>query len=81
MYYVIKVTTHAAHNEVIRTGAGDLIVKTTATPERGKANKKVLALLAEFFAVPPSRIQFVKGKYTSRKLIHITADPGRPAKT
>ena len=71
MYFHIKVVTNASKNEIIAQGKGAYLVKVTATPERGKANKKVLELLAAHFNVAKTDIGIVKGKYTSKKLINI----------
>ncbi|MFH1092852.1 MAG: DUF167 domain-containing protein [Candidatus Omnitrophota bacterium] len=71
MFISIKVITNAAKNEIIEKSKGELIVKVTATPERGKANKKVLEFLAEYFNVNKTDILIVKGKYNSKKIINI----------
>ena len=59
---------------MIRKGNGELLVKVTAVAERGKANKKVQRLLADFFNVPVSAVTFVKGAFTSRKVVAIARD-------
>lgn len=71
MFISIKVITNAAKNEIVEKAKGAFIVKVTATPERGKANKKVLESLAEYFNVRKSDILIVKGKYNSKKIINI----------
>ena len=71
MFISIKVVTNAAKNEIIEKGKGEFVVKVTAAPERGKANKKVLEHLAEYFNVRKSQILIVKGKYNSNKIINI----------
>ncbi len=71
MFISIKVITNAAKNEIIEKGKGAFLVKVTATAERGKANKKVLEHLAEYFNVSKSDILIVKGKYNSKKIINI----------
>ncbi len=71
MFISVKVITNAAKNEIIKKGKGEFIVKVTATPERGRANKKVLEALAEYFNVRKSDILIVKGKYNSKKIVNI----------
>ena len=71
MFISIKVITNAAKNEIIKKGKGEFLVKVTATPERGKANKRVLECLAEYFNVSKADILIVKGKYNSKKIINI----------
>lgn len=71
MFISIKVITNAAKNQIIEKAKGEFIVKVTATPERGKANKRVLECLAEYFHVSKSDVLIVKGKYNSKKTINI----------
>ncbi len=71
MFISVKVITNAAKNQIIKKGKGEFIVKVTATPERGKANKKVLEFLAEYFNVSKSDVLIVKGKYNSKKIMNI----------
>lgn len=71
MFINIKVITNAAKNEIIEQAKGQYLVKVTATAERGKANKKVMELLAEYFNVSKIDILIVKGKYNSKKVLNI----------
>jgi Uncharacterized conserved protein len=71
MYIRVKVTTNAAKNEVLDQGENAFVVKVTASPERGKANRKVLDLVAGHFQVAKSAITIVKGAYASKKVMHI----------
>ena len=49
-------------------GKISLKVKVRAAPEDGKANDEVLAMLADYFAIPKSKISLKSG-YTSRNKI------------
>ena len=73
MFAQVKVITNASRDEVIAQKNGTVVVKVTASPERGKANKRVMTLLAEHFNVPKSAVLIVKGKYQSKKVINIIA--------
>jgi uncharacterized protein (TIGR00251 family) len=72
----VKVIPAARKNEVIDEGV-DLLnlrhfkVKTTTPPEDGKANKAVIELLAEFFAVKKSAIEIISGGTSRTKIIEI----------
>jgi hypothetical protein len=46
-------------------------VKVTAVPEKGKANEKVVELLAYHFAVPKSLVKIIAGKSARIKIIDI----------
>jgi uncharacterized protein (TIGR00251 family) len=73
----VKVIPGARKNEVIDEGS-DLLgakhfkVKTTSQPEEGKANKAVIELLAEFFAVKKSHIEIISGATSRSKIIKIS---------
>lgn len=71
MFITVKAVTNAAKNQVIQKSKGNYIVKVTATAERGKANKKMIQLLAGYFGVSKLNVSIVKGKYSSKKIINI----------
>ena len=53
-------TPHAKQNKVVDDN-GVLRVYTTVAPENGRANAAVIDLLSEYFDVPKSKIQIIKG--------------------
>ncbi len=65
----IKVTPNAGRNEI--TGYKDEIlqVKVAAAPEKGKANKALVDLLAEKLGVRKSSIAIIKGETSRKKVI------------
>jgi len=65
----IKVTPNAGRNEI--TGYKDEIlqVKVAAAPEKGKANKALVDLLAEKLGVRKSSIVIIKGETSRKKVI------------
>lgn len=50
---------------------GRLRVVVSAPPADGKANKAVIAALAEAFGVPPSRITILRGETGRKKTVRI----------
>ena len=66
-----KVTPRAGKNEVLKISDGEYKVKVTAVPEKGKANEKVVELLADYFGVPKSSVNIICGKSTKTKIIDI----------
>jgi len=72
MFINVKVITNAAKNEIIKKTKNDLIIKLTTAPEKGKANRKLLQLLSDYFDIPKLNIHIVKGKYNAKKIINIT---------
>ena len=65
-----KVRAGAKENSV-RRRENMLIIRVTAPAEKGRANKKVAQLLAEYFQVPRWRVKIVAGLSTPVKLIEI----------
>jgi hypothetical protein len=51
----------ARHNAVTGSHAGALKVAVTAAPERGKANKAVIAVLAKALGIKRSQIEQLSG--------------------
>lgn len=47
------------------------IVAVDAPPIKGKANKRLIEILADHFGVKKSRIRIIKGEKSKRKLIEI----------
>lgn len=71
MIIQVKVITKASLNLVLGFENGVLKVKCTQTPEKGKANEKVIELLAEYFNVSKKNIEIIKGKTNSLKTVKI----------
>jgi len=70
----VRVTPNASADEVILP-AGDsthlLTIRTTATPELGKANEAVLRRLAKALDLPVSSLAIVRGSTSRNKLVRI----------
>lgn len=69
MLLKVKVKPHALKNEVRQLGVDSYEVRTTAAPEKGKANQQVIRLLAEFLGVSPSALTIIRGETSREKLI------------
>jgi len=52
---------------------GNLKIKVKAPPVRGRANQEVIELLADYYHLPKSQIQIVKGLNNRKKVIKIKA--------
>lgn len=50
---------------------GRLLVRTTAAPADGKANKAVVRLVASYLDIAPSRVRLVRGQAQRDKLLRI----------
>jgi uncharacterized protein (TIGR00251 family) len=68
----LRVQTRASSNEVLQVRDGRLLIRTTAAPADGKANKAVIRLLAAFLDIAPSRIRLVQGHTQRNKVVRIS---------
>jgi uncharacterized protein (TIGR00251 family) len=68
----VRVQPRSSSNEVVDVRNGRLLIRTTAAPADGKANKAVIRLLASFLGVAPSRIRVVRGQTQRNKVLHIS---------
>lgn len=73
----VRVTPNASADEVILPGGHTdvLSIRTTATPEHGKANEAALRLLAKALHLPVSSLALVRGATSRNKLVKIVAGP------
>jgi len=67
----IKVVANAKCSKVTLSEQDHLVVYTTATPEKGKANHAVIALLSDLLSIPKRSITIIRGATSSRKVVHI----------
>ncbi len=73
MKLTLKVVHGASCNSVEWLDAEKSILKVrmTAAPEKGKANKAVIRLLAKKLGLPASAISLVSGNTSKQKLVEI----------
>ena len=69
--FTVKVQTKAKRAGVGKIDAGTYRVRVHAAPEKGAANKEVMAALANYFDIPPSAVKIIRGKKSRVKLIEI----------
>jgi len=70
--FEIKVRTNARREEVTQHPGAPITVSVSVPPVEGKANKRVIELLAKAFRVPKSSIRIVRGKTSPRKVVEIS---------
>ena len=72
----VKVTANAKQNRIQKDiqKDGSVLYKlfTTETPEKGKANKAIIQLLAKELNIPKSSFMITHGLSCNRKIIKIT---------
>lgn len=68
----VKVKPNARQNSINQVGENIFEVRVTVPPEKGKANKKVIELLAKHFHTAKSNIDLVSGETSKEKVFEIT---------
>jgi uncharacterized protein len=76
----VRVQPGASRNEIAGSREGAVVVRVTAPPVDGKANKAACKLVAEHFGIPASRVEVVRGGSSRNKVIRLTGvGPGDAA--
>jgi hypothetical protein len=60
---------------VEKLSEGEYKVHVVAPPEKGQANREVVAVLADYFGLPASRIRIVRGEKS--KIKRVALEPSR----
>lgn len=71
MILEIKVVPKSSRNDILGWKDGLLRVCVTAPPDKGKANKSVVVLLAKILNMPKNNIHILRGKTSHRKVIEL----------
>lgn len=72
MYVRVKVRPKSRENKIVEVMEdGTLKVRIKAAPEKGKANKELIKVLAKKYSVKKSEVEIVSGKTDQIKLIKI----------
>ncbi len=75
----LKVLPNAPKTEIVCVREQRLFIKLNATPEKGKANHKLIAFLSKQLKLPKSAFSLIQGECSSKKMIEILADPSKTA--
>jgi uncharacterized protein len=67
----VRVQPGASRNEIAGKRDGAIVVRVTAPPVDGKANKAACKLLAEICGIPASRVEVVRGVSNRDKVIRL----------
>lgn len=70
MRITVKVIPNARQNKIDEVD-GVYLVRVTASPTQGKANKAVIELLSKHFKISKSKIDIIKGLSSRVKIIAI----------
>jgi uncharacterized protein (TIGR00251 family) len=73
----IRVIPRSKRNEVGGKREGRLIVRTTAPPVDGKANRLIVAQVAEHLGLPKRDVTLESGHRSRDKVLRVRQDPAR----
>ena len=73
MKYNVKVITGSSKSEIVNEG-DVLKAYVRAKPDKGKANKEVVGLIAERFNVPKNMVRIVSGVKSRKKIVEVMKD-------
>lgn len=71
MFISVKVITRARREKAERQADGSFKVWVRAAPEKGKANERVLSLLAEELGIKKSALKMTSGQKFSKKKFEV----------
>jgi uncharacterized protein (TIGR00251 family) len=71
MEFKITVIPRAARSEVMDMGERHFRVKLTSAPEKNKANRELIQVLAKYFGVSKSAVSIKTGQRSRHKIIQI----------
>ncbi len=75
----LRVKPGARRTEVVGPHGGALKVKVAAAPERGKANRAVIELLARTLDVPAAAVEILSGETSQDKTVLVRLPPAEVA--
>ncbi len=69
----VRATPTASRNEIAGLRHGEVLVRVTAAPDKGKANAAIMALLAEATGLPMSNFELISGETTRNKRFRLAS--------
>ncbi|MDL2718432.1 MAG: DUF167 domain-containing protein [Acidobacteriota bacterium] len=76
----LRVSAGASRRRILGVHGGALKLSVKAPPEKGKANRDVLALVAETFGLPTSDVALVSGEASPDKVVRLPLAPEEAAR-
>ncbi len=70
----LRVSAGASRSRLAGVHGGALKLTVSAPPEKGRANREVLRLVAEAFGVPPRSVEIVTGETSPDKVVRLPLD-------
>jgi len=70
----VNVITRAKKEEIQKISDNSYRIKVSTPPEKGRANERVIELLAEEFGARKQDIRIISGETSNRKIVQIDED-------
>ena len=67
----VHVTPRSGRNEVGDWAGGELVVRVTAPPDEGKANRAACSVVAKALRVPKSSVRVLRGETSRHKILEV----------
>ncbi len=75
----LRVSAGASRRRVLGVHGGALKLSVKAPPEKGRANKDVVALVAETFGLTPADVTILSGETSPDKVVKLALSPRQAA--
>lgn len=75
----LRVSAGASRRRILGVHGGALKLSVKAPPEKGKANKDVVSLVAETFGLTPSDVTILSGETSPDKVVRLALSPREAA--
>ena len=75
----LRVSAGASRRRVLGVHGGALKLSVKAPPEKGRANKDVVSLVAETFGLAPSDVEILSGETSPDKVVKLALSPQEAA--
>ena len=75
----LRVSAGASRRRVLGVHGGALKLSVKAPPEKGRANKDVVSLVAETFGLAPSDVEILSGQTSPDKVVKLALSPQEAA--
>ena len=75
----LRVSAGASRRRILGVHGGALKLSVKAPPEKGRANKDVVSLVAETFGLAPSDVEILSGETSPDKVVRLALSPQEAA--
>jgi uncharacterized protein YggU (UPF0235/DUF167 family) len=71
MYITVLVNPHSRFEKIEKISDKEYRISFNVVPEKGRANQKVIDLLANYFDIPKSQIEIKLGRTAREKVVFV----------